>query len=254
MPSCRSDAATSAPMNPIPTRTARAARSRGIPDPLGVAGGAEIEHPRQVPAWHADACGCARRSPRPHGRRRSARRRRGPPRAPPGPAARPACRTASRRRARPTTAVAGRTSTSNVRSPRSTSLDSGGRSYGASSSAPIRTSRPSKPRSRRVAAAVPPARPAPTTTAVRSTSGLDLQVPALVAHGEGGFRVLRRALDHGAGRHVEDAAVTLALDRRAQDLAASRASIPGACTCRRTRTGRPRSASPRPAVPQPRRP
>ena len=49
-------------------------------------------------------------------------------------------------------------------SPRRYSLDSGGRSYGRSASAPIRTRRPSKPSSRRVSAALAPARLAPTIT------------------------------------------------------------------------------------------
>ena len=51
-------------------------------------------------------------------------------------------------------------------SPSSRPLDSGGRSYGRSGSSPSSTTRPSKPSSRRVWAALAPARPAPTMTNV----------------------------------------------------------------------------------------
>ena len=79
-------------------------------------------------------------------------------------------RTVPRPHGRRTTPRDARTAPRTDCSPRRYSFESGGRSYGGVGSAPIRTTRPSNPSSRRVAAAVAPASEAPTMTNVRSGS------------------------------------------------------------------------------------
>src|SRR5690242_3861353 len=76
--------------------------------------------------------------------------------------------------------------------PSSSPLDSGGRSYGGSVSAPTSTSRPAKPSSRRVSAALAPASPAPTTT----------NVSAVIGPGEAGERQRPEHQAEVAQRHV----------------------------------------------------
>src|SRR6266550_8737958 len=85
--------------------------------------------------------------------------------------------------------------------------------------------RPSNPDPRSAAAAVAPARDAPTMTKVRSAteaSGLDLDLTVLLPDPEGLDRLRRRTLDDLARLHGEHAAVAFALDRRSVDLAAHR--------------------------------
>src|SRR5215213_962631 len=119
---------------------------------------------------------------------------------------------------------AGRTSSwSRDSSPRRYALESPGRSYGSTGSSPTSTRRPSKPSSRSVAAAVAPAREAPTTTKVCAGAterlDLDLYLPVHLARRIHLDRHRRRSLHHGAGLQLEDAAVALALEFRAVELA-----------------------------------
>src|SRR6476619_7340684 len=85
--------------------------------------------------------------------------------------------------------------------------------------------RPSNPDPRSAAAAVTPARDAPTMTKLRpatQASGLDLDLTVLLADAEDLDRLRRRTLDDLAGLHGEHASVAFALDRRSLDLAAHR--------------------------------
>src|SRR2546428_1583408 len=108
-------------------------------------------------------------------------------------------------------------------SPRRYSFESGGRSYGGSPSAPIRTRRPSKPSSRSDHAAVAPHREAPTITKVLPPDislHAHLKLAPLVAHVEGRDGLGGRPVHDRPRPHVELAAVAFALDDSSVDLAA----------------------------------
>ena len=166
-PSVRRDAVTSAPMNPIPTTTAWVAEAAAA----RIRSASATVRSWNTPSRSLPGTG-SERLRTPVATRQPSNARRSPSvsvsvRAP----ASSAC-----------TRVPGRVSTSCSRhhasgrmlrssrgtSPRRYVFDSGGRWYGKPGSSPSRTSRPSNPSSRSVAAAVPPARAAPTTTKVRS--------------------------------------------------------------------------------------
>src|SRR5215211_977330 len=99
-------------------------------------------------------------------------------------------------------------------SPRRSSFESGGRSYGGSSSAPIRVIRPSNPSSRRTVTAVAPASPAPTTATDpgAAPSGTDLDLPVHLSDLERLERLGCRRVVHLARADVKHAPVALALD------------------------------------------
>ena len=160
------------PIQPAPTTTTRAAAVQARAQRVGALDGAQVVHAVEVGARDVAAGAARRRWPAAAGRSAS--------RSPPSSVD----LAARRRRGRPRCAepqldvvlvVEAASSCTQIfsrsASPRRYSLDSGGRSYGRSASAPISTMRPSKPSSRRVSAALAPARPAPTITNVRWSGG-----------------------------------------------------------------------------------
>src|SRR5581483_8682422 len=232
-PRPRSDAATSLPMNPAPTTTAFAARFAAAL--IRSASAAVLSS--STPGRSTPGRGSLRlRQPVAISAASNAIR---------SPSARTTTRSAVSTRS---TRVPNRVSTSFSSqnaggriqprskgcSSRRYSLESGGRSYGGRGSSPTSTSRPSNPSERSVAAAVAPARLAPTTTKVgigRSNPDAsapippssrllqrDLELPGLLACLEDVDRFGRRSLHDLAGHDVELAAVAGALDHGAVQL------------------------------------
>src|SRR5437870_10071114 len=223
-PSWRSEAATSAPMNPIPTTTALLApraRSR-------IASASAIRRSCSTPSRSAPGTSSTRfRTPV---ATRAASNGMLPPSRKVTAPARGSIRwtIVSRRTSISWSShhPSGRTNSSSAgSSPRRYALDNPGRSYGACGSSPIMIRRPSNPDRRSVAAAVAPVSEAPTITKVRSAtegSGLDLDLTVLFADGVGLDRLGGRTLDDLTRLHREHASVAFALDRRSVNLAAHR--------------------------------
>src|SRR5437870_8069313 len=219
-PSWRSEAATSAPMNPIPTTTALLApraRSR-IESASGIL--------RSCSTPSRSAPGTSRTRFRTPVATRAESNGRLPPARNVTVISRGSTRStvASSRISIPCSShhPGGRTKSSSAgSSARRYALDSPGRSYGACGSSPSMIRRPSNPDPRSVAAAVAAVSDAPTITKVRSAtegSGLDLDLTVLLADAVGLDRLGGGTLDDLARLHGEHAAVAFTLDRRPVDL------------------------------------
>ena len=192
-PAAAATPATSAPIQPAPMTTSRA--------PGAVArAGRRRRRPcagsRRRPSRAGGRRGPRRRSrrrPRGGHPRRSRRARRCA--APPGPVAGVPRRTssASADTSTPSSSVS---HAGSLRSSRC--LDSGGRSYGARPSAPMRVRCPSKPCCRSAAAVCAPARPAPTTTTERTACPGDR-----TGSGRGGWRAPDNGSLRPGGRQMQ---------------------------------------------------
>ncbi len=210
---------------PCPRSTARPPARGGLADPLGVARDRRVQHALEAGPRARTQPRCGSRSRRRPGRRRCARR----------PSRTTSRAAASRRRARVPKRISipcsshhpgGRTNpASRSCSPRRSSFDSGGRSYGGS---PRRRSAPAARRAPGPAGRPRPSRPRGSPRRRRSSGHLRPRSGALrPRRGRGRSRAAPRpAVDDRAGRHVEDAAVALAFDLGAVDLAAWRVAAP----------------------------